>query len=106
MGGQLQLTMGTLMIEAVGAPTVTLQRGTAMLEREYRYYQDHKAELDSKYESRFIVIVGETVLGDFDSPAVAAEAAKSQHHSPGKFLVQFCSSKQDQTQHFHSRAAF
>ena len=77
-----------------------------MLEQEYRYYQEHKAELDAQYEGRFIVIVGESVLGAFDSPAAAAEAAKAQNNAPGSFLVQFCSPRQDQTQHFHSRAAF
>lgn len=78
----------------------------AMLEREYGYYKKHKAEFDKKYDGKFIVIVGETLLGAFDTQVEAIKAATSKSHAPGEYILQFCSTSEDQTQHFRSRAAF
>lgn len=81
-------------------------KGAVMLEREFKYYQNNRAELDNNYDGKFIVIVGEEVLGAFDTQEEAIRVAISQSHSPGTFLLQYCSPREDQTQHFRTRAIF
>lgn len=76
-----------------------------MLEREFKYYQDHKEALDLEFDGQFIVIVGTNVIGSFPSHTVAITEA-SKEHAAGTFLVQLCSTTEDQTQVFHSRVAF
>lgn len=76
-----------------------------MLDQEFKYYQEHKADLDGEYDGQFIVIVGEKVSGPFHSHEAAIREARKAHE-PGTFLVQLCSTTIDQTQHYHSRVAF
>lgn len=60
-----------------------------MLEKEFKYFQDHRDELVRKFANRFIVIVGESVIGDYSSELEAFTEAKKQHE-PGTFLIQSC----------------
>ncbi len=38
-----------------------------MLEKEYQFFQENRNSLIAKYSGRFIVIVGNKVIGDYDS---------------------------------------
>ena len=76
-----------------------------MLEAEYKYFKEHKAELLAKYPGRFIVIKGETVLGDFATQEEALKFGLGTN-SPGTFMIQECTEKADQIMRFHSRVTF
>ena len=76
-----------------------------MLEAEYKYFKEHKAELLGKYHGRFIVIKGEIVLGDFASQDEALKYALISN-SPGAFMIQECTENADQIMRFHSRITF
>ena len=77
-----------------------------MLEKEFKYYLEHQKELLKQYNGRVIVIMGEKVIGDYDTEAEAyTETSKS--HKLGTFLIQVCKPGSDTyTQTFHSRAVF
>ena len=75
------------------------------LEKEYQYYKAHKAELDTKYNGKFIVIFGDTILAAFPTHDQALEAALAQYDA-GTFLIQHCVAGQDQSLHFFSRVSF
>ncbi len=77
-----------------------------MLEKEYEYYKTHEDELLKRYEGKFIAIVGEEVVGDFDTE-LAAYTEMKKRYPLGKFLLQHVLPKKDQTIHrYHSRVAF
>jgi len=76
-----------------------------MLEAEYNYFKEHKAEFLAKYPGRFIVIKGQTVLGDFVEQGEALTFALKDN-TPGTFMIQECSEKGDQIMRFHSRVTF
>jgi hypothetical protein len=77
-----------------------------MLEREFKYYKEHQKELVLKYEGRVIVIIGESVIGNYDSEIAAIETTKKDHPL-GTFLVQKCEPGKDSySMTFHSRVAF
>ncbi len=78
----------------------------AMLEKEFKYYLDHQAELVEKYNGRFLVIKDESVVGDF---ATMEEAYfdSVQKYELGTFLIQECTEgDKAYTQTFHSRVVF
>lgn len=77
-----------------------------MLEKEFNYYLDHQDELVKQYNEKFIVIVGENVVGSYDSDEEALFESKKQYEL-GTFLIQECTPGEDAyTQRFHSRAVF
>ena len=77
-----------------------------MLEREFQYYIDHQDELVKKYNGKVLVIIGETVVGVYDTEA-EAYFSSIKKHTPGTFLVQLCTPGRDSyTQTFHSRVVF
>jgi hypothetical protein len=77
-----------------------------MLEREFKYYLDNQEELLKKYSGRVIVIVGESVIGDYANE-VEAYTETIKKHKVGAFLLQLCvPGKDSYTQTFHSRAIF
>ena len=45
------------------------------LEKEYKYYLDHYDELLKQYDGKVLVIVGEQVVGTYDSEREAYYAA-------------------------------
>ena len=75
----------------------------ASLEREYAYFKQHQDELVRKYEGRFIVVVGEAVVADYDDDREAYLQSKAKYGA-GKFLIQQClPADQIQIRRFHSR---
>jgi len=77
-----------------------------MLEAEFQYYKDHQDQLVSQYEGKFIVIVGEEVIGAYGSELEAYEETK-KIHPVGTFLIQQCQpGEESYTQIHHSRVAF
>ena len=59
------------------------------LENEFAYFIAHQNELAEKYAGKVIVIVGDEVIGAFDSELDAVQSA-SKTHDLGTFLVQRC----------------
>lgn len=77
-----------------------------MLEREFKYYLSHQKELVKKYNGKFIVIVGEEVVGAYDTFEKALVESQDRFES-GSFLIQEClPGEEAYTQTFHTRAIF
>lgn len=77
----------------------------AALQKEFEYFKKHQDELVTKYESRFVVISGEEVLGAYDSELEAYHETQKTH-ALGTFLIQRCvPGTEGYTQTFHSRVA-
>ena len=77
-----------------------------MLEKEFKYFLDHQSELVSKYEGKFIVIVGEKVIGAYASEG-EAYSNTIEDHVLGTFLIQKCEEGEESyTEIFHSRVVF
>jgi len=76
------------------------------LEREFQYYIDNQKQLVEKYDGKFVVIKGQTVLGAYDSELQAFEET-TKDHELGTFLVHKCEPGDESfTQTFHSRVVF
>jgi hypothetical protein len=77
-----------------------------MLEKEFKYYIDNQPKLVEKYNGKYIVIVGNKVVGVYDSEIQAYTESKNEY-SLGTFLIQLCKPGKDSyTQSFHSSAIF
>jgi hypothetical protein len=77
-----------------------------MLDKEFKYYLDHQEELLKLHNGKTLVIIGEKVVGVYDSEQEAYFDSLSKYKI-GTFLIQFCSpGKEDYTQTFHSRVVF
>jgi hypothetical protein len=77
-----------------------------MLDKEFQYYLDNQSELVKKYNGRFIVIIGEDVVGNYDSYEQALFESMKQYEL-GTFLIQECTEGEEAyTQTFHSRVVF
>ena len=75
------------------------------LEKEFKYYINHQAELVEKYNGKFIVIKDCKVIGAFDSELEAINTTSEQYEL-GTFLVQKCEpGSESYTQVYHSRVA-
>jgi len=61
-----------------------------MLEKEFRYYLDNQDKLLPKYNNRVLVIIGEDVVGDYDS-VENAYFKSVEKYKLGTFLIQRCS---------------
>ena len=55
--------------------------------KEYNYYQREKESICSKFTGRYVVIVGESIIGDFSTQREAIRFAMKEHHALGSFLV-------------------
>lgn len=78
----------------------------AMLEREFQYYKAHEGELVERHKGKFIAIVGEDVVGAFDTELEAYLGMKAKY-GLGNFLLQECLPGTDNhVQRYHSRVAF
>ena len=77
-----------------------------MLEKEFKYFIDHQDELVQKYNNRFLVIIGENVVGDYDDYEQAYfESIKK--YELGTFLIQLCGEGEDvYTETFHTGVIF
>ncbi|MEH0154033.1 DUF5678 domain-containing protein [Limibacter armeniacum] len=77
-----------------------------MLEKEFQFYLNNQKELVEKFEGKHIVIIGEEVIGVYDTEEDAFNDASSKHEL-GTFLIQLCEAGDDSyTQVFHTRVAF
>lgn len=77
-----------------------------MLEKEFKYYLDHQAELIEKYNGKFLVIKGEEVIGVYDAED-AAYFETGKTHEVGTFLIQYCEpGDSSYTQTYQSRVSF
>jgi hypothetical protein len=68
--------------------TVILKTGGYMLERETAFYQAHKVELRKEYHGKYLVIIGEKVLGAYDTNGEAYRTALKTEQ-PGQFMIEF-----------------
>lgn len=77
-----------------------------MLENEYQYFKDHRAELVKKYRGKHVVIKGNTVIGVYGSMQEAyVETTKTEQL--GTFLIQLCETEENTPPAvFHSRVYF
>ena len=76
-----------------------------MLEKEYQYFLRHKDTLLKEHEGKFIVIVGNDVVGSYSSREEALKEASSKHDI-GTFLIQKVSRGEDDViQRFSSRVS-
>jgi len=57
-----------------------------MLELEDAYYTEHKTEFHEKYSDKWLIIVGESLFGVYDTIADATKTAL-QHFKPGEFMM-------------------
>ena len=77
-----------------------------MLDKEFKYYLDHQDELLPRYNNRFVVVVGEEVVGDYDDYEQALFESVKKHEA-GTFLIQECTEGEEAyTETFHSRVIF
>jgi hypothetical protein len=77
-----------------------------MLDKEFQYYLNNQNDLVKKFNDRYLVIVGEKVVGDYDGYSQALSDTLKKYEM-GTFLVQKCSpGDKDYTLTFHSRVAF
>lgn len=77
----------------------------AELKDEFEYYKRNQKKLVKKYSGKYIVIIGEEVIGSYDTQEEAVtETVKT--HDLGTFLVHLVGSgEENYTQIFHSRVA-
>jgi hypothetical protein len=88
------------------SPPSGVAMAESRLKKEFDFYISHQSELVEKYNGKFIVIKGETVLGSYDDMQSAVNDTKKSH-ALGTFLVQHVQAGSGSyTQNFHSRVAF
>jgi hypothetical protein len=76
-----------------------------MLEKEFKYYLDHQEDLVKQYDGKFLVIVGDKVVGAYPTKIEAYNKSKEKFEL-GTFLVQHCSTgNQDYSRTFYSRVS-
>ena len=77
-----------------------------MLDREFSFYLEHQSELLKKYNNRFLVIIDEKIVGDYDTHEQALFQSMNKHKL-GTFLIQECTEGESAyTRTFHSRVSF
>lgn len=60
-----------------------------MLDNEFKFYLDHQEELLPTYSGKYVMIVGNKVVGAYDTIGEAYYRGKSEF-GLGNFLVQLC----------------
>ena len=60
-----------------------------MLEQEFSFYLKNQNSLLQKYRNKFVVIVGEEVIGSYTSNEEALYQTR-KNHQLGTFLIQKC----------------
>jgi hypothetical protein len=72
-----------------------------MLEKEFYYYLENQNKLLKKYDGRFVVIIGENVVGDY-ATFDDAYANSVKQYELGTFLIQKCTEgDKDYTAHIY-----
>jgi hypothetical protein len=74
------------------------------LEKEFEYYLEHQDELAKEHAGKVLAIVGEDVVGVYDTELDAYTDLKTKYE-PGTFLLQRCTPGAVE-QVFHSRVYF
>lgn len=64
------------------------------LDTELQFYKRNKPDLLAKYEGKYVVIVGESVVGDYDSYQEAVTTT-AKTYKPGTFFVQFVTAEDE-----------
>ena len=76
------------------------------LEKEFRYYLDNQDKLVNKYNGRYLVIVGEEVVGDYESHELVIFESRKKYEM-GTFLTQLCTAgDKAYTRRFRSHVVF
>lgn len=76
------------------------------LKVEFEWFLQNHDELVRKYNGKFVVIKGQTVIGDYSDQSQAVAETQQKGHALGSFLVQKVEpGNQAYTQVFHSRVA-
>jgi hypothetical protein len=76
------------------------------LEKEFAYYLKNQKDLVKQHNGKYIVIIGETVVGAYNTEAEALFTTQKSYKL-GTFLIQKCTpGKEAYTQTFYSRVAF
>jgi hypothetical protein len=92
-------------MDADPADVSILRPVNSELRRQFQYYLDHQDELVRRYQGRWVVIVGERVVGDYASELAAYEFA-TVGYEPGVFMIQLVTPGQESySQTFRSRVA-
>ncbi len=60
-----------------------------MLDTEFKYYLDNQADLIKTYDKKYLIIVGEKLMGVYDSKD-AAYFEGTEKYGLGSFLLQYC----------------
>jgi hypothetical protein len=61
---------------------------------QFRWYKSRQGELVEQYNNKYLLICGNKVCGVYDTIDDAADAGE-ENYTPGKFIVQRCSSGKD-----------
>jgi len=73
-----------------------------MLQNEFQYYLDHQNELVPKYNGKYVVVVGNQVVGAYESRTDAYYDSLEKYEE-GTFLIQLCTPGDSAyTVHFYS----
>ena len=64
------------------------------LYKEFEYYVKHQEALVQKYEGRYLVIIGQEVVGDYDT-RMKAYWASLEKYPLGAFMIQLCMPGED-----------
>jgi hypothetical protein len=73
------------------------------LKKEFEYYVKNQKDLVKKYKGKYLVIIGQEVVGVFDNE-LAAYADSSKKYKAGTFLIQPCLPGEESiSQTFYSR---
>lgn len=82
------------------------KKNNNMLTNELIYFKAHQKELVKKYNKKFIVIIGDQVVGSYDT-IDKAYTESSKKHELGTFFIQQClPGKEAYSQSFNSRVIF
>ena len=74
-----------------------------MLDRERAYYENNLSILQENYLGKYIVISGETIIGNYESDEEAYAGAINANYAPGSFMIKLITEDpEEQTQHFTS----
>ena len=73
-----------------------------MLEKEYNFYKNNEKKLLKQFKGKFIVIIGEEIVGNYEGELEAIKYANSKYEE-GTYLIQCVDDEDKLTQRYHSR---
>lgn len=77
-----------------------------MLEKEFNFFKNNRKSLIKKYKNRYVVIVGENVVGDYSTEEEAYFDSVAKYEL-GTFLIQLCSEDDSSMiETFHSQVIY